>query len=485
MKKVTSEQIKHRMKFENPWFDSPHQVPSAFAKYRSRTYLTRLYPLLKDHFEVRRAVVLLGPRRVGKTVLIHHAIAKLIEDGIDPKSICYISVDHPIYTGLDLEQLLHYYTSISNIDVAKDRCWIFFDEIQYLKGWELYLKKIVDDHPNIKCLVSGSAAAALKLQSSESGAGRFTDFLLPPLTFHEYLYLQDQHNLVQVKEDTDEPPQFATKDIDLLNEKFLHYVNFGGYPELIFSPEIQADPSRFIKSDIIDKVLLRDLPSLYGINEIQELNYLFTTLAFNTANEISLEALSKGSGLAKNTIKKYIEYLEAAFLIRCVHRIDINARRFRRANFFKVYLTNPSMRAALFEPISFKDEAIGDLIETAVYSQWFHASTSNLHYARWRHGEVDIVNLGTKAQEVSWAVEIKYTDKPYKSPASELKNVINFCHTNNCASVIVTSKTITDDVRFKNVLIEFVPASLYCYILGYNIIRSKTITAPKQITAKR
>ncbi len=109
------------------------------------------------------------------------------------------------------------------------------------------------------------------------------------------------------------------------------------------SPDIQGDPARFVKADIIDNVLLRDLPSLYGIQDIQELNSLFTTLALNTASEVSLEELSKNSGVAKNTIKRYIEYLEAAFLIRVVHRVDQNGRRFKRVNFFKVYLTNPSI----------------------------------------------------------------------------------------------------------------------------------------------
>ena len=62
---------------------------------------------------------------------------------------------------------------------------LFLDEIQYLADWERHLKAFVDTHPGVKCAVSGSAAAALRLKSIESGAGRFTDFLLPPLTFHE------------------------------------------------------------------------------------------------------------------------------------------------------------------------------------------------------------------------------------------------------------------------------------------------------------
>ena len=249
----------------------------------------------------------MGPRRVGKTVMIHHAIQALLAKGIPPRLICYISVDHPIYNGLSMDKLLAFYARASGADYKTEQIYIFFDEVQYLKNWEVHLKLVVDTHPNIKAVASGSAAAALRLRSEESGAGRFTDFLLPPLTFYEYLHLLDKTDLL-------EPPPiraryksecFFAQDIDLLNEQFLYYLNFGGYPEVIFSPAIQADPARFIKSDIIDKVLLRDLPSLYGIGDIQELNYLFTTLAFNTANEISLGELSQNSGVAKNTPRQF------------------------------------------------------------------------------------------------------------------------------------------------------------------------------------
>ena len=60
-------------------------------------------------------------------------------------------------------------------------------------------------------------------------------------------------------------------------------------------------------------MLLRGLPGLSGIQDIQKLNHLFTSLAFNAANEASLDELSMGSSIAKNTIKNYIEYLEATF----------------------------------------------------------------------------------------------------------------------------------------------------------------------------
>jgi predicted AAA+ superfamily ATPase len=415
----------------------------------------------------------MGPRRVGKTVMLYHTIQALLDEGVEPKSICYFSVDNPIYNGLSMEKLLEFYAKASGLDPTSARVYLFFDEIQYLRDWEVHLKSLVDGYPDIKSTVSGSAAAALRLKSTESGAGRFTDFLLPPLTFYEFLNLLDKTDLLEepLPETEGKRGFFLAKDINQLNKQFLYYLNFGGYPEVIFSEQIQADPARFIKSDIIDKVLLRDLPSLYGIEDIQELNHLFTTLAFNTADEISLGELSQNSGVAKNTIKRYIEYLEAAFLIKIVHRVDRNAKRFNRANFFKVYLTNPSMRAALFSPVMEDDPAIPYLAETAIFSQWFHSETALLHYARWQGGEVDIVMVGDK-QKVKWTVEVKWSDRYCDNP-DELKSLVSFCQANKLKSSIVTSKTKTLSCDVKGIKLEFIPASIYCYTVGFNIVHSR------------
>jgi len=472
MKKIPQVQVIQRVKLENPWWQTPHKIPKIFTAWTPRPYLELFYPLATN-LSIRRAVVLLGPRRVGKTVMIHHAIQRLIEKGINPKNICYFSVDHPIYNGLGMDEFLEAYKGTNGIDYRKENCFFFFDEIQYLKNWEAYLKAIVDRYKTTKFIVSGSSAAALRLKSTESGAGRFTDFMLPPLTFYEYLFLLEETNLVEIKHKESEiMPDFYTPDIEQLNNQFLNYLNFGGYPEVIFSEDIRRDPGRFIKSDIIDKVLLRDLPGLYGIQDIQELNYLFTTLAYNTANEISLEELSQGSGVGKNTIKRYIEYLEAAFLLRIVHRIDRNGKRFKRANFFKVYLTNPSIRSALFAPVKDDDDVMGSLVETAVFAQWFH-SPFPIHYARWKNGEVDIVGLN-KEQKVNWAVEAKWSDRYFHRP-NDLKSLISFCHTQNLNRALITTKTCEGEKTVSNVRLEYKPASLYCYMLGFNIIQGKKI----------
>lgn len=412
----------------------------------------------------------MGPRRVGKTVLIFHLIRSLLRNKHPATSILYLDLQQPLYNGLGLEELFLHAVQASGASLKGNNLIVCFDEVQYLRDWELHLKALVDSYPEVKFIATGSAAAALKLKSNESGAGRFTDFLLPPLTFYEYLDLIKKSDLVRVFR-RNRRSRASTSNIVSVNQHFLDYLNCGGYPEAVFSEEIKSDLGRYIRSDIIDKVLLKDLPNLYGIQDIQELNSLFTTLAYNTANEVSLGELSQNSGVAKNTIKRYIEYLESAFLIRVVHRLDNCGKKFQRATHFKVYLTNPSMRSALFSPIGADDQDIGDLVETAVFAQWFHSLHSELHYARWKDGEVDIVYLNPYL-DPAWVVEVKWTDR-FESRPRELSGLLEFARRHPTCELMVTTKTKQSSKTVEGRHVNFVPAGLYCYLLGFNIIKGR------------
>lgn len=90
---------------------------------------------------------------------------------------------------------------------------------------------------------------------------------------------------------------------------------------------------------------MSDLSSLYGIKDVQGLNRFFTYIAYNSGNEFSYERMSQESGIQKDTLKKY---LEAAFLIKVLNKVDVNAKLLKRVTGFKVYLTNPSLRTAMF-----------------------------------------------------------------------------------------------------------------------------------------
>lgn len=465
MHTISERDVKSRIERDNPWWSVP-DGPILEAQFPRRVYFESFKQLALD-FSIRRATILLGPRRVGKTVIIKQLVHEAIKQGVNPRSIQYASIDAPIYSGISLERFLDFMP-----DDANGRRVVLFDEIQYLPDWERHLKDLVDNHPTTKFIATGSAAAALRLKSKESGAGRFSEFMLPPLTFYEFLTFTGKDG--KLIEPTDEKgvTRYRTKDIHALNESFLDYLNFGGYPEAVLNETVRKNAEQFIRSDIIDKVLLKDLPSLYGINEIQELNRLFSFLAYNSGNEASLENIAQESGITKPTIKKYIEYLESAFLIIKLSTVDDNCRTMKRERNFKIYLSNPSMRAALFAPLRADEtDKIGHLVESAILSQWQHAPTfRQIRYARWRNeGEVDVVYLG-QDERPSFCGEIKWSDRASAHLAEETKAIQTLLRKHKgIVQCFLTTKTLDQRLQLEGRELVVMPSAVYCYTIGRNI----------------
>lgn len=467
------EQIIKRMVVDNPWW-SNGTIFDDFDAMKPRMFLQPFIDLITT-LPNGRSVILLGPRRVGKTVMMFHAIKNLLTRGVPQRKILYLSVDAPLYSGMTLEDMVHYLFKASKSDGKEEGYYIFFDEIQYLKDWEIHLKVLCDRYRKIRFIASGSAAAALKMKSIESGAGRFTHFSLPPLLFCEYLSMVDANGLItpaKVDWFGQLTAGYDAVDLGKLNEKFIDYINFGGYPEVVASMQIRKNPGRYIKEDIVDKVLLKDLPGLYGINDTRDLYRLFIHIVFRSGEEFTYEDLSKESGIRKETIRKYIDYLESAFLIKILHKIDENARRFQRVTTFKIYVTNPSVFAAVFSPVMQSDAAFNHLVETAVFCQF--GSRDEIFYANWKKGrvsgEVDFVRLDPLTQKPDRAVEIKWSDRYYKHPA-ELKSLLSFMQTNKMEQAVITSVNSIGPRLMDCGQLQFVPTALYAYTKGIESVK--------------
>lgn len=470
-------EVQKRLALENPWWVAGSGVDAERRAWPRRAYFAPFFRLIRET-SVHRAIVLVGPRRVGKTVMLAQTIQALLDSGTPGTHILQLSLDTPLYAGRSLESLVRTFAELHR-HPAERQLWIFFDEIQYVKDWEVHLKSLVDSFRSIRFVASGSAAAALRMKSKESGAGRFTDFMLPPLTFAEYLDFAGLSEQLIVEEENSLTgiPAYFSPNQDALNSAFVDYLNYGGFPEAVMNSVVRENPARFLRQDIVEKVLLKDLPSLYGIGDTQELNRFFNVLAYNTGDEVSPEALSRHSGITKQKIADYLEYLEAAFLIRRVHRIDDNARRMQRTRTFKIYLTNPSLRAALFGYVDKHDPAMGALAETAVWSQWLHSTSTiqSLHYARWKQGrsdlEVDLVSVDARTQAPRFIVEIKWSDRCYHD-WGELKGVRELAGKHKLVRrPLVTTLTASGTGQDGEFEIDFVPTSLHCYTISRNLLR--------------
>ena len=163
MLEIAEQDVIEGLKQDNPWWERGEGSIS-FGLPKSRAYLGRFMELSLN-WRIKRAIILMGPRRVGKTVMLHQLIERALASGVNPQSILFASVDTPLYSGMPPDRLLALFERQTAHD-PRGRRIVIFDEIQYLKDWEVHLKALTDRHPNTRFIVSGSAAAALRSCSS-------------------------------------------------------------------------------------------------------------------------------------------------------------------------------------------------------------------------------------------------------------------------------------------------------------------------------
>ena len=473
MQGSSEDDIRIALRRSNPWWNGD-DIPEWDHK---RAYYASFRDLALN-WNVRRSVILMGPRRVGKTVMLNQLIGHAVGTGLSPRHILFASVDDPLLGGAALERVLFRFEEMTQ-HAHTERRLVIFDEIQHMDDWERHLKVLTDKYPNTRFIASGSAAATLRRRSQESGAGRFTDFFLPPLTFAEFLNFRNQDENLIRPNGTGQGRDYATTDIDSLNAEFVDYMNFGGYPETVVDHDARHDAYYHLNRYVIDEVLNHDLAGLYGIQDIREVNNLLRTVAFSSGQEISIDSVSKKTGLARNTVNRYLDYLEAAFLIARVRRVDDTGRTYKRTSKIKVYITNPSMRAAFYAPVCEKDREFGHLVETAVLGHYHQSDLkSSIHYARYpsrRKGEleVDFVRIDRGSLRPVEICEVKWSDRYVGNP-DNLAGLLDFAKKRGKGvPTYALTRTVSSTAVHDGVEIRHCPCALHCYQVGMEAIERK------------
>jgi len=139
MKLISNQQVLAHLKGLNPWWENGRLPPSS-SLLKPRAYLGQVLGLMRD-LALRRAVVLLGPRRVGKTILLQHLIGELLRADCGRESCAYIEMDHPLLHGQSLESIIALIEQATPSATGRTR-YLFFDEIQSHKDWEKHLKPL-------------------------------------------------------------------------------------------------------------------------------------------------------------------------------------------------------------------------------------------------------------------------------------------------------------------------------------------------------
>ena len=307
--------------------------------------------------------------------------------------------------------------------------------------------------------------ASVRPLAGEKSAGLKTaPFVLPPLTFVEFLGFSKFEGDVL---DTSVTPA-EIKDMDRLNAAFLAYINYGGLPETARSKRTRTDAVRFTGNEVIEGVVLRDVANRHGVGHISDLKQLLTVLALNTGVELTFEDLVFATGLSKNTLRKFMDYLEAAFLIVRADRVDKDAKPMQRVRNFKTYLTYPSLRAQLFGPVGVNDPAMGQLAEAAFFAQYAHTGVfDDLHYARWGKYEISMVFIDIPSGTPWDASQITWSDD-LKDMTDAIRGLAEFSKMHNIENVLFSTRKTSKAVNVDDTPVFFEPVAAMC--LGVDIL---------------
>ncbi|MGB9840952.1 ATP-binding protein [Thermovenabulum sp.] len=472
---VTPDNILKLLYSYNPWWRNG-KIPGDFVKPVKRI---AYYETMKMfiHPELRRFVILSGARRVGKTTILYQIIETLLEKGIEPRKIIYISFDHPLLKFCRLDDIIEIYET--NISSSED-AFLFFDEIQYAPDWGNWLKVYYDTKPNWRVVATGSASPVLVQGASESGVGRWTVLHVPTLSFYEYCELLNiESKLTEFVNDILELNKLNRYEINNimnalfpLQRYFFRYLIVGGFPELALSKD-DFFAQRILREDVVDKVLKRDIPSLFNIRNASVLEKVFLYLCFNSSNIINIATMSKElDNTPSATLSNYIEYLEKANLIYISYPVSLDGKQILKAK-PKIYIADAAIRSAvlMLDNVLIEPEEMGIMVETTVYKHlvsYYNRVRAKIGYYRKTGSNEKEVDAVVELPQGKVLFEVKFRENPV---IKESDAIIEMSKNSSevIGSFIITKKAedygkLPVDTK---VPVMRIPAFAFLYILGY------------------
>lgn len=456
----------------NPWWKTG-SVNAKMAKTYKRFAFHEAMKWL-DQTDIRRTVMLTGTRRVGKTTIQYQMIEALLARGVAPQKIVFISMDHPMLKLSGMNEVLESYHE--NIYAEQD-VYYFFDEIQYAQDWDKWLKTIYDMQLDTQIVATSSASPALIKGNQESGAGRWTVIQVPTMSFYEYCEILNLDRpelpktlkMTQMLHMTQQERTKIMLQLSKVQNHFNRYLQVGGFPELALADnDLMAQ--QIMREDVVDKVLKRDLPSLYNIRNATELERIFLYLCNVSSEIVSIEAIARElCGVSRPTVENYIQYLESANLIYQSWPVDMAGKRVLKAK-PKIYIADAAIRNAVLMDDSLLTDPVemGKIVETAVYKHvaaFYYQKSASVGYFRGgkNNKEIDIVVDYHSTSNI--LIEVKYREG---APIPDDDAISQLC--GDASAAIIVTKTASDfgvhNTASGTDMLR-IPAFAFLYLLGH------------------
>ena len=454
----------------NPWWQ---QRMPGLPQFRRTAFSVALRHL--DDPSVRRAVLLSGPRRVGKTTLFQQIAASLVEDGADPASVFYCSLDHPVLKPLPLHRILALYHETAWPEGKP--ATLLLDEVQYSKDWETEIKLLVDHHPNYRILATGSASALHHGRLAESGAGRWIPVPMPTLSFYEFAHLQEDVSPPEIERCdlpglqgmTNAQLQGLAAQMRPLRSIFERYLVRGGFPESSGKMDLDLN-QRLLREDVIGKVLKHDLAELLKARNLQDLENLFLYICLHSGSIVNTATCAKELGTTRYIVDHYLLALEQANLVYRLPPAALGGKKVLKPR-RKYYVVDAALRNALFlrgDEVVRNVEEIGLIVETAVLRHlyaFYYRDSPEIVY--WREPKIRReVDMIVRTPRYCLPFEVKYRKQPALKQDSGLKDFCRLEKLDFAYLVVKRDQDFKQAELGESTRLLQIPAHTLCYILG-------------------
>lgn len=357
--------------------------------------ISRIYNDLNKYLKPKEVLIIYGPRRVGKTVLLENFLAKThlkykLENGGD----------------LGIQEILSSQRSDILSQYAQGYELIVIDEAQYIPDIGKSLKLLIETVPNIKVIATGSASFDLSNKMGEPLTGRSTTLTLYPVAQLELLNQMNQFELSQKKEE---------------------YLIYGSYPKVLTMKSFE-EKAQNLRS-LVDSYLLKDILDLEDVKGSKVLLDLLRLLAFQISNEVSLSELAQNLPIDPKTVARYLDLLEKSFVLINIRGYSKNLRK-EISSKSKYYFYDNGIRNAVinnFNPLNLRDDK-GKLWENFLVVERLKKQTyrsilaNNYFWRTWDQKEVDFVE---EREGKLFGYEFKYSPTKDRIPQDFIKTYPN------------------------------------------------------------
>ncbi len=383
----------------NPWWSQGTVPPQRTRSFRRHAFGFVLDALLRA--QVGRGLVVLGPRRVGKTVLLHQVVGELLKRDVAPLDIAFLSLDDVALRGSDLGELLDLLERRRPTQATHR--YLLLDEVQHSPSWSGWLKRLADRRDPYVFLATGSSATALRHGGQDAGLGRWQELVLYPWSFREHVhftkaeawtfrYVDAWSGMVE-KDGHADAERLTTAcgarpdDEDARLERILvDYLALGGFPEVVERGNDLREAQRHLRQDILERALGRDIVDGTQV-ATRTIERLFLRICQRPGGLFESTKAARDLGITRPTVQRYLEILERAFLVFTLPNLASPIRGQP-----KVYLVAPSLRAAFYnldrdqirEPAEF-----GPLAENLVLASAVGQAPAGRQVGFWRKNRVE------------------------------------------------------------------------------------------------